>query len=81
MCSKNAELERDLEEFCAHFGEKMPDNLYEVFFREWEKQVLEFALLKSRGRQTHAAQLLGINRNTLRKKLLEYQLLWRSKRL
>ena len=75
MRTKNAELERDLEEFCAHFGEKLPENLYEIFFREWEKQVLEFALKKSQGKQTQAAQLLGINRNTLRKKLLEYQLL------
>lgn len=81
MRFKNLELERHLEEFCAHFGEKKPENLYEVFFREWEKQILEFALTKSQGRQTQAAQLLGINRNTLRKKLLEYQLLWKSKLL
>ncbi len=75
MSPHNLELENALEEYCAHFGEKFPTHLYEVFFRAWEKQILEFALKKTRGNQTQAAKLLGLNRNTLRKKLTDYQLL------
>ncbi len=34
-----------------------------------EKPLLESVLHKVQGNQTHAAQMLGINRNTLRKKM------------
>jgi Fis family transcriptional regulator len=34
-----------------------------------EKPLLESVLHKLRGNQSHAAQVLGINRNTLRKKM------------
>lgn len=75
MCNNNAQLEQEMQEFCAHFGQKLPENLYEVFFRNWEKQVLIFALNQCQNNQSAAARLLGLNRNTLRKKLISYQLL------
>jgi Fis family transcriptional regulator len=40
-----------------------------------EKPMLEVVLAKAGGNQTLASEMLGINRNTLRKKLTEHQLL------
>ncbi len=40
-----------------------------------EKPLLEVVLHHAGGNQTRAADLLGVNRNTLRKKMKQYQLL------
>jgi Fis family transcriptional regulator len=40
-----------------------------------EKPILEVVMHRADGNQSHAAQMLGINRNTLRKKLQEHGLL------
>jgi Fis family transcriptional regulator len=39
-----------------------------------EKPLLESVLNKVRGNQSHAAAMLGINRNTLRKKIKTYNI-------
>jgi Fis family transcriptional regulator len=39
-----------------------------------EKPMLEVVMFQARGNQTRAAQLLGVNRNTLRKKLKQHGL-------
>ena len=40
-----------------------------------ERPILEVVMMRAEGNQSHAAQMLGINRNTLRKKLQEHGLL------
>ncbi len=49
-------------------GEK-PCELYDLVIRCVEKPLIEIALNHSGGNQTRAAELLGLNRNTLRKKM------------
>ena len=49
-------------------GEK-PSRVYDMVINCVEKPLLEFVLHRVRGNQTHAADMLGINRNTLRKKM------------
>lgn len=49
-------------------GEKAR-GVYDMVIGCVEKPLLESVLHKVRGNQTHAAQMLGINRNTLRKKM------------
>lgn len=49
-------------------GEK-PCELYDLVIRCVEKPLIEIALNHTRGNQTRAAELLGLNRNTLRKKM------------
>ncbi|MGH8621667.1 MAG: helix-turn-helix domain-containing protein [Burkholderiales bacterium] len=49
-------------------GEK-PCAVYDMVINCVEKPLLESVLHRVRGNQTHAAAMLGINRNTLRKKL------------
>lgn len=46
-----------------------PGELYELVVREVEHPLLETVMVYTRGNQSKAAKLLGINRGTLRKKL------------
>jgi two-component system nitrogen regulation response regulator GlnG len=45
------------------------DNLYSLVVQRVERPLIELTLKKTRGNQVRAAQILGINRNTLRKKI------------
>ena len=45
------------------------DNLYDMVLRQMERPLIKIVLEKSRGNQVRAADILGINRNTLRKKI------------
>ena len=49
-------------------GEK-PSSVYDMVINCVEKPLLESVLHRVEGNQTHAAEMLGINRNTLRKKM------------
>jgi len=49
-----------------------PTELYAMVMREVERPLLECALQHCAGNQTRAAQCLGLNRGTLRKKLREH---------
>ncbi len=51
-------------------GERDPVDLYANLLEEFERPLLEVTLERTGGNQVRAAQILGINRNTLRKKLL-----------
>jgi two-component system nitrogen regulation response regulator GlnG len=58
--------------YFAVFGDDLPpDGLYERILAEVERPLLLLSLAATRGNQIQAAKLLGINRNTLRKKLTE----------
>ena len=55
-------------------GER-PVAVYEMVIRRVERPMLEAVLKQAGGNQTLAAQILGINRNTLRKKLVDHKLI------
>ena len=46
-----------------------PPGLYERVLREVERPLISLTLSATRGNQLKAAHLLGLNRNTLRKKI------------
>jgi Fis family transcriptional regulator len=52
-----------------------PDGLHEMMLRTVEKPLLEVVMAHAEQNQSKAAEWLGLNRNTLRKKLLEHKLL------
>ncbi|MBX2867874.1 MAG: Fis family transcriptional regulator [Acidiferrobacterales bacterium] len=54
-------------------GEQVND-LYNMVIQQVEKPLIEVAMKNCMNNQSKAARLLGINRNTLRKKLAEYQI-------
>ena len=51
-------------------GEKA-SGIYEMVVSAVEKPMLEVVMFQAQGNQTRAAELLGLNRNTLRKKISE----------
>lgn len=57
--------------FDLHGGDLPPPGLYNRILREVEGPLLEIALEATAGNQAKCADLLGINRNTLRKKITE----------
>jgi Fis family transcriptional regulator len=52
-------------------GEKA-SGIYDMVVLAVEKPMLEVVMLQAQGNQTRAAELLGMNRNTLRKKLQQH---------
>ena len=57
--------------FSSHGQALPPNGLYDRVLREVERPLIELSLEATRGNQVRAADLLGINRNTLRKKIRE----------
>jgi two-component system nitrogen regulation response regulator GlnG len=72
----SAAVERHLRDyFIAHGGGLPAAGLYDRVLREIEKPLISLSLGATRGNQIRAAQLLGLNRNTLRKKIRELDIL------
>jgi two-component system nitrogen regulation response regulator GlnG len=65
-------IERKLLECVRGLREYASANLYDLMIALVEKPLLRAVLRETRGNQVRAAQILGINRNTLRKKLTEH---------
>ena len=66
---------RTLYRYFRYLDGETPAAIYELVMKNAERPMLEFVLRHANGNQTAAAQMLGINRNTLRRKLSEYDLL------
>ncbi|MFM7973335.1 MAG: helix-turn-helix domain-containing protein [Betaproteobacteria bacterium] len=67
-------VRRALEQYFRDLGEQEPAGLHELMVRSMERPLLEQVMARAQGNQSQAAQWLGINRNTLRRKLLEHGL-------
>jgi len=55
--------------FMRYGGELPPDGLYDRILKEIERPLVTLTLHATRGNQLKAAKVLGLNRNTLRKKI------------
>ena len=51
-----------------------PNDMYDLVLRQIERPLFEAILEHTKGNQSRAAELLGLNRGTLRKKLRSYDL-------
>ncbi len=65
-------IERKLLDCVRGLRERANANLYDLIIGLVEKPLLRAVLRETSGNQVRAAQILGINRNTLRKKLTEH---------
>ena len=52
-----------------------PAALHDLFLAAAERPLLDVVLRQAQGNQSKAAEWLGINRNTLRRKLLDHKLI------
>ncbi|WP_243368599.1 nitrogen regulation protein NR(I) [Microvirga solisilvae] len=69
-------VERHLAEYFSGFRDNLPPpGLYHRILREIEGPLIGAALAATRGNQIRAAELLGVNRNTLRKKVRDLDLM------
>ena len=75
-------IEERIREFTGRLGEaiKSESDLHDLFLRQMEKPLIKIVMEATGGNQRKAAEILGINRNTLRKKLSSLSLLPRKKR-
>lgn len=62
-------VRRSLEKYFRDLDGEKPRSVYDMVIRNVERPLLEVVLDRAEGNQTIAAQMLGINRNTLRKKM------------
>jgi DNA-binding protein Fis len=68
-------VQRKVRQFIKAYSDSGGRGLYGVLMREVERPLLELTLAQTRGNKRRAAELLGINRNTLRKRMEECGLL------
>ena len=63
-----------LDQYFNDLDEDEPYAIYEMVINTVEKPLLLYIMNKTEGNQSKAAKMLGLNRNTLRKKLKQYNL-------
>lgn len=65
----------NLQRYLTDLGDMPPHNMWQMVIHHVEKPLLEVAMGYAQGNQSRAAKALGMTRNTLRKKLIEHQLI------
>ncbi|MFT0547301.1 helix-turn-helix domain-containing protein [Allopusillimonas ginsengisoli] len=63
-----------LERYLADLGDSQPHDMLAMVVNCVERPVLQIALEQAHGNQSKAAEILGITRGTLRKKLLTHNI-------
>lgn len=69
------EVTKAVEHYLTHLNGENTANMYEIFLHEFEKPLLMTVMKHTRNNQSKAAQMLGLNRGTLRTKLKTHGLL------
>lgn len=77
MSKKHIEdcIRHSLESYFKDLHGEEPHSMYDMILNVVEKPLLETVMQHADGNQSRAAEWLGINRNTLRRKLVEHKLL------
>jgi len=68
-------VERSVTEYFRRLDGEPPSGVYDMVIGHVERALLESMLERAQGNQTQAAEMLGMNRNTLRAKLLRHKLI------
>ena len=68
-------VERSLDEYFRKLDGEPPHCVYDMVIAHVERALFSSMLERANGNQTHAADMLGLNRNTLRAKLNKYRLI------
>jgi Fis family transcriptional regulator, factor for inversion stimulation protein len=77
MSKKHIEdcIRSTLEQYFRDLHGAEPGNVHEMIIAAVEKPMLDVVMQQAAGNQSKAAEWLGINRNTLRRKLLDHKLI------
>jgi Fis family transcriptional regulator len=67
-------VRKSLERYFKDLDGERPRAIYDMVLKNVEKPMLEAVLDQAEGNQTIAAAMLGINRNTLRKKIQQLKI-------
>ncbi len=67
-------VRKSLERYFKDLDGEKPRAIYDMVLKNVEKPMIEAVLHKAEGNQTCAAEMLGINRNTLRKKMQQHKI-------
>ena len=68
-------VRRSINRYFRDLDGQRPCPIYDMVLKNVEQSMFETVMHHAEGNQTVAAEMLGINRNTLRRKLNEYRLL------
>jgi len=67
-------VKRSLERYFKDMDGEKPTAIYDMVLKNIEKPMIETVLVHAEGNQSRAAEMLGINRNTLRKKMQQLRI-------
>lgn len=73
-CKLTDAIKESLDDYFMHLDGQPPHAIYDMVLGCVEKPMLEYILNQVGGNQSKAAEILGLNRNTLRKKMAQYGL-------
>ncbi len=74
QCELGNSVAKALEEYFKDLDGQPPHAVYEMVLNCIEKPMIEFVLNRAGGNQSKTADILGLNRNTLRKKMAQYRI-------
>jgi len=67
-------VEKSLDEYFHKLDGEQPHGIYDMVITNVERSLLSTIMMRAGGNQTQAADMLGLNRNTLRSKLSKYNI-------
>jgi Fis family transcriptional regulator len=73
-CELANSVKNSLDQYFKDLDGESPHALYDMVLSCIEKPLLEYTLQYASGNQSRAAEILGLNRNTLRKKIQQYNI-------
>ena len=72
------QVRKAMKKYFATLGDAAPANIYEMVMTEVEPELLKAVMKYANYNQSKAANVLGLNRATLRKKLRRYNIIEKS---
>ena len=67
-------VNESLDQYFKDLDGEHPTNVYDMVIGMVEKSLISYIMGISKGNQSKAAEILGLNRNTLRKKLKQHKI-------
>jgi len=74
QCELANSVKSSLDQYFKDLDGESPHAIYDMVLSCIEKPLLEYVMQHAAGNQSKAAEILGLNRNTLRKKIQQYNI-------